>query len=69
MDLELENITDKLKDRVTALTVMIVLGVALISIGIFLMGSETQSYIGSRMVIIGSGIFYLSLIALVFVID
>lgn len=65
----LEKLPEKLRDRMTALTVAIVLGVLLISLGIFFMGADIHSYIGSRMVILGSGIFYLSLIALVFVID
>lgn len=69
INLELENITDKLKDRMTALTAAIVLGVLLINIGIFLMETETHSYIGSRTLIVGSAIFYLLLLVLVFTID
>lgn len=68
---------DKLKDvigyldekRIETLTATVFSGVILISLGIALMGREILPYIGSRLVILGSGIFYISLILLVFLID
>lgn len=61
-----EHFFELLSDRESVLTALIVFGVTLISFGIFFMGAGIHSYVGSRMVIIGSGILYLSLIALVF---
>lgn len=57
------------KDKEKFLTFFITLGVILISLGVYIMGSDLAPFIGSRLIIIGSGIFYISVVALVFVLD
>lgn len=64
------NIQDFFKGKeIETLTATITIGIFLISLGILLMGKEVLPYLGSRFVIFGSGLFYLSVILLVFIID
>lgn len=67
---KLKNTFSKIKEnRLDSLTVAIVLGISLISLGIYVIGSKIYPYLGSRMIIIGSGIFYVSVILLVFLME
>jgi len=66
----LKDIIEWLKENeLRSLTVSILTGLALLSLGIFIMGSNIYSYLGSRMIIAGSGLIYISMIVLALVID
>ncbi|MFP4116162.1 MAG: hypothetical protein ACLFTQ_03075 [Candidatus Aenigmatarchaeota archaeon] len=66
----MKKILDFLRERKEdSLISAIVGGILLISMGVYLVGSEIVPFVGSRMIILGSGIFYVSVILLVFVLD
>ncbi|MFB6076132.1 MAG: hypothetical protein ABEK17_03220 [Candidatus Aenigmatarchaeota archaeon] len=64
-----KRIFDFFRDKLNTFTFLITSGVLLMSLGIYIMGTEIHPFFGSRMIIVGSGIFYISIIGLVFVID
>lgn len=66
----MKEILDFLKGKKEeSLIFTITVGVLLISLGVYLVGSKIMPFIGSRIIILGSGIFYISVILLVFVLD
>lgn len=66
----MKKILELLKERKQdSLISAIVSGVLLISLGVYLVGSQILPFVGSRLIILGSGIFYVSVILLVFLLD
>lgn len=47
----------------------LVTGIITISLGVFLVGSQIYSFLGSRFIIFGSFIFYISIVLLVFILE
>jgi len=45
---------------------LLILGIFMLSIGIYLIGSKLNPVIGKNLIIIGSGMFYISMIVFVF---
>lgn len=67
MKSKLKNLFEKNKMRIdNILFYSTVIGVLLLSAGVYIMGSGTNRPIGRDMIILGSGIFYISVIALAF---
>ncbi|MFB6088178.1 MAG: hypothetical protein ABEK36_00180 [Candidatus Aenigmatarchaeota archaeon] len=58
-----------LKTKENILIFAITLGILMMSLGIYIMGAKIHPFLGSRIIIIGSGLFYIGVVILVFVID
>ncbi|MFB6217507.1 MAG: hypothetical protein ABEJ72_11190 [Candidatus Aenigmatarchaeota archaeon] len=52
-----------------SLATALVVGIFLMSFGIYFIGTKTVPFVGSRLIITGSALFYISVVLLVFVIE
>jgi len=66
MRIMIKKLFERIKMMNNILFYSIIIGITLLSLGVYLLGSDINRSIGRNMIILGSGIFYISVIVFVF---